>query len=176
MEIALDHFSGCNVIPNGAIIHPNGLCYVYSAGGNVVVSDLTNPNKQTFLTRHDDFITCLTLSSKGTYIASGQRGDNANVVVWNFLTGNPIYIFEEHDRHVQDVAFSLDERILASLGCKDDDKLIFWDMSNGSIIASSHKLPTGTICLKHGGYMKDTRSYLLGSGRRRSAALAFGSF
>jgi cilia- and flagella-associated protein 52 len=176
IELDIDHFCGTNTIKNGACFHPNGSSYISSSGSNVVISDVIDPHIQIVLPKHDDMITSITLSSQGKYIASGQRGDNADVVVWEFESQAIVFVFEEHDYMVEDLSFSLDEKILATLGNVEDGKLIFWDLSNGAIISSCSKLPTGTKCVKSGGFVKDikrknTGDYLFATGGQEGLML-----
>jgi len=49
-------------------------------------------------------------------IASGQRGENADVVVWDFAAKKPIYRLSEHDYEITLLAFSNDDRLLLSAG------------------------------------------------------------
>lgn len=155
--VEFDHFIGINSIPKGAIFHPNGQNYLFAAGGNIVVGHLTDPHSQEFLRKHDDYITCIALSSQGRFVASGQRGTNSNVVVWDFARREVLFVLEEHDQSVQAIAFSDDERMVATLGCPEDGKLCFWDMSNGYVIASSCKVPLGSKCLSFNGMVRDIK-------------------
>jgi len=159
MSASLDfeHFVGINAIPGGAKFHPNGNDYVYPAGGNLIVGDLTDPHKQDFLRAHNDYVTCVAVSKSGQLLASGQRGNDPNAYVWDFERKSVLYTLEEHDGHVQALAFSHDEKILASIGSSEDHKLLLWDMSTGAVIASSCKLPTGTLCVCWGGFIRDIK-------------------
>lgn len=157
-SVEFDHLMGFNVFSNAAIFHPNGKNYVCSSGGNIIIGDLMDVHSQTFLRKHDDIITCLTVSVSGKYIASGQGGEHPDVYIWEFGSNEPIYRFEEHDDYIQSVSFSLDERIMASVGSDGDAKLLIWDLSNGCIIASASRLPAGTMFVScEGGYMKDIK-------------------
>ena len=49
-------------------------------------------------------------------LASGQRGDNSDVVVWNFENKKAIFRLSEHDHEVTHVDFSHDDRLLISCG------------------------------------------------------------
>ena len=155
-SIEFDHSMGFNVLP--AIFHPNGQNFVYSSGGNIVIGDLMDAHSQVFLRKHDDVITCLTVSVSGKYIASGQGGEHPDIYVWDFETREVLHRFEEHDYKVEALSFSLDERILASIGNSDDGKLMVWDLSNGCIIASANRIPAGTSFVScDGGYIKDIK-------------------
>lgn len=152
-----EHFIGFNTIPNGTLFHPNGVNYIFSNGGNLVIGDLLNAHSQEFLRRHDDYITCVALSNDGKLIATGQRGENADIFIWDFETRRVLYKFEEHDKMVQALAFSTDGKLLASVGGPEDGNLIVWDMSNGCIVSSAARISPGTCCASFGGFIKDIK-------------------
>lgn len=53
-------------------------------GGLISACNLQgDPTKQVQLRGHDDQITAFAMSSNGTMLASGQRGANSDVVVWD---------------------------------------------------------------------------------------------
>lgn len=155
--VEFEHFIGINVIPNSTHFHPNGQKYIFSSGACLVIGDLIDAHAQEFLRRHDDSVTCITMSSSGRLLASGQKGENADVYVWDFEGRRVAFRFEEHDFAIQDIAFSEDEKLLASLGNQEDGKLIVWDLSNGCIVASSGKLALGTTCVTFAGFVKDIK-------------------
>lgn len=176
MALDFDHFTGFNAISDGAMFHPDGNVYVGSAGGNVILTDLIDSSKQEFLRGHSDNVTCLAVSKSGALLASGQKGEESNVYVWDFETRQRLYCLEEHDHAVQAVAFSHDEKILATIGNHEDRKLYLWDMSTGNIVAFSNKLPVGTLCVQFGGFIKDlkrrnTDHYLLCTGGKEGIML-----
>ena len=167
--LEFDHFIGFNTIPNGVKFHPNNMNYIYASGGNIVIADLIDPHIQHILRKHDDYITVLELSKSGELIASGQRGNNSNIIIWSFQTHEILFIFEEFDVSVQGLSFTYDDKILSSLGAFDDAKILHWDLSSGGIIASSHKLGPQTTCILNGGFFKDikrrdTQNYVSATG------------
>ncbi len=156
MSLEFEHFIGLNTIQQGALFHPNGQKYVFSSGAKVVIGDLMDPHQQDFLRSHDDVVTALALSPRGNMIASGQRGEHSDICIWNFETKERLFKFEEHDHMIQCLAFSDDEKILASIGNSDDGNLILWDTSNGCIITSA-RIPTGTNFIIFNGFMRDIK-------------------
>ena len=62
---------------------------------------------QGFLRGHDADITCMAVSRSGRFMATGQRGMNADVRVWDLATGTCVHVLSEHDEGVACVAFSL---------------------------------------------------------------------
>ena len=156
-QLDFEHFIGINATPGGAQFHPNGRDYVFPAGGNVIIGDLTDPHKQDFLRAHNDSVTTVAVSPLGSLVASGQKGEDSNVCVWDFQEKKVLYTFEEHDFGIQSLAFSHDEKVLATLGFSEDHKLLIWDMSTGAVIASSVKVPLGTLCVTFGGFLRDIK-------------------
>ena len=159
VALEFEHFIGVNPIPRGAQFHPDGQHYVFAAGGNVVLGDITDPHKQEFLRKHDDYVTVVQLSKRGNFIGSGQRGSNSNVVIWSYETREIMFICEENDEVVTAIDFSEDEKIVATLGgnLEIGGNLIFWDMSTGYIIAASGKIPPRTNCLSFNGKVRDIK-------------------
>jgi len=157
MSLEFEHFMGTNTIAQGALFHPDGQKYVFSSGACVVVADLLDPNKQEFLRYHDHLVTCLALSPSGKYIASGQYGEHSDVFVYDYTEKRVVFQLEEHDKGLQVLAFSQDEKVLVTIGVAEDNNMIFWDLSNGCIIASSNKLPLNTKCASFMGFVKDIK-------------------
>ena len=71
--LELDHTTGFNTsVKNSLYLHTNLKDYIYIVGGIVVISEMNNPNKQRRLLGHNDYITSLSLSHNGEFIASGK--------------------------------------------------------------------------------------------------------
>ena len=126
--VELDHaigFSG--KVNNSVFLHPNSKNYVSIAGSSIVSGDLNDPHSQHFLAAHDDLITCISMSNNGNLIASGQGGDNSDVVIWDFNSKRAMYRLSEHDYAVANLCFSHDDRLLISAGNSLDGKLFIWN-------------------------------------------------
>ena len=135
-QVELDHsigFSG--PVVDSVHLHPGAREYILIAGSSIVVRDIQDPHNQHFLTAHDDFISCLAVSNNGSLLASGQKGENSDIVVWNFGTKQATYRLSEHDHEVCHLAFSHDDRLLMSTGNQLDGKMFIWNMANGHIVA-----------------------------------------
>lgn len=111
-------------------------------GSSIVVRDISDPHNQHFLTAHDDQITCLAISNQGRLLASGQKGENSDVVIWDFDAKKAIYRLSEHDHEVSNLAFSHDDRLLLSTGNTLDGKLFIWNLANGHIVSSLPLVPS----------------------------------
>lgn len=178
----LEHAIGFNgTLRNCLLFHPNGRDIVYAAGGCVVVSDLSDPHNQVFLRGHDDFISAMAMSASGRYIASGQVGENADVIVWDFEEKKLLYRMQTHDAGLACLSFSHDEKLLLSVGVPADNRILVWDMASGLMNAqatpSSERPPQPTVtCACWGGFFKDikrrdTANYMLATAGQRSLRL-----
>jgi len=128
-------------VRNGLILHPGDQHIIYPLGSTIVVKHLTE-NTQTFLQKggHDLSVSCLTLSASGKYLASGQHthmGFVAPIIIWDLETYEPVHRLELHKGNIQDLAFSHDEKYLVSLGGRDDNKIVVWDVEEGEAICGS---------------------------------------
>lgn len=128
-------------VPSGLILHPGDQHIIYPLGSTIVIKNLLD-NTQTFLQKdgHNRAVSCLALSSSGKYLASGQithMGFPAKVIIWNLETYEIAHTLVLHKGAVQDLAFSPGERYLATLGGRDDNKLVIWDVETGEAICGS---------------------------------------
>jgi len=160
--IELDHAIGYSgEILDSILLHPGQKDYISISGANVIIGDLADPHKQRFLKGHDDQVTCIAISHNGKLLASGQKGDNADVLVWSFDQGKLLYKLSEHDHMITTLDFSHDDRLLISCGNQLDGKLFIWDMSNGMIVSTTTVVPgiypTAITCAKFGGFTKDIK-------------------
>lgn len=92
-------------------------------------------------------------------LASGQRGENSDIVLWDFNEYKAIFRLSEHDHEVTAVSFSYDDKLLLSCGNTLDGKLFIWNTKNGHIVSSLAIIPSSfkeaPRCLTWGGYAKD---------------------
>ena len=153
----LEHAIGfCGRTANGLHVHPDGEILVYAQGGCVLIASLKDAHAQTFLRGHENMVTCLDMSASGALIASGECGDNSDVVVWDYETRVEKFRLQEHDLGVHRVHFSSDERFLLTVGL--DKKMLVWDMLNGMIVAKSGKLRQVPSCAAWGGRARDVKN------------------
>ena len=104
--------------------HPHGKHIVYSLGCKLIVKDVST-HKQTFLSGHSNNISCLACSPSGAYLASGQithMGFKADVIIWSFEERKLYCRLSLHKVKVQAVAFSPNDKYLATLGGRDDNR------------------------------------------------------
>lgn len=64
-------------------------------------------------------------------------GFPAQVILWNLETYEVMHRLVLHKGKVQDLAFSHNERFLATLGGRDDNKLVLWDVESGQAVCGS---------------------------------------
>jgi len=114
--------------------------YYMPVGANVVICNMDDPHDQQLLRGHDEEITAVTVSPRGTLLASGQKGSTkskgqeAPVLVWDLENGGKeLYQLLGHTHGILRLAFSPDERFLLATG--DDCLLYIWDMQTGEVVA-----------------------------------------
>lgn len=92
---------------------------------------------QTFLKGHDNEITSLCVSKSGKYVASGQKtfqGLKADIIIWNFADRSVLQRLSMHKGCINSLAFSPNDKFLASVGgFEDKNMLIVWDVEQSTI-------------------------------------------
>ena len=63
-----------------------------------------------------EWLSHTSMQASGRVAATGQCGRNADVVIWDVATGAIRARFQEHDIEVVQLTFSLDDRLLLSVG------------------------------------------------------------
>jgi WD40 repeat protein len=67
--LELEHCIGGNyTIPNSLIYHPNGKNTITFTGSAIIISDITDPHKQSFLHGHTGIISSLAMSANGFFL------------------------------------------------------------------------------------------------------------
>lgn len=161
LSLRLEHAMGYNgTVPNSTIIHPNLKNYIYIAGSVIVVAEMNDASKQLFLRGHDDEVTSIALSHNGDILASGQKGNNSDIIVWDFNSGKIMYKLSEHDFRIEILKFSQDDKLLFSSGNTEDKKQFIWDVSTGYIVSNCPTYPTKTVAMAWGYKIRDNRGSL----------------
>lgn len=114
-------------IPGGLVAHPDGQHIAYALGCTVIVKEVAS-KQQTFLSGHSDNVSCLACSPSGVYLASGQvthMGFKADVIVWQFADRQLYCRLTLHKVKVQALAFSPNDKFLATLGGQDDNRWVY---------------------------------------------------
>ena len=122
-------------VPGGVLLHPDDARLFYPLGSTIVVKHL-HTNAQHFLSKggHDHDISALALSPCGRFLASGQSthmGFTATVIAWDLSTMQALHKWPAHKGRVQSLSFSADSALLASIGGRDDMKLLVFDLASG---------------------------------------------
>ncbi|XP_072497161.1 cilia- and flagella-associated protein 52 isoform X1 [Notamacropus eugenii] len=126
-------------VPNGLICHPDQEHLVYPLGCTVLIESI-NTNKQYFLHGHGNNVSCVTVSSNGAYIASGQvtfMGFKADVILWDYEKKELIARLSLHKGKIEGLAFSPNSKYLASLGGPDDGSVVVWSVTKRDAICGS---------------------------------------
>ncbi|KAK8885543.1 hypothetical protein M9Y10_040992 [Tritrichomonas musculus] len=138
--------------PPCLFISPIDKSIIYPSSRYVVVENAKG--SQNFLSGLENNITCMDLSPKGRMIAAGEDGVRSDVVVWKAADRSLLFRFSEHDNGVLCLAFSQDERLLATYG--KEGRLIIWDMASGNIV--THRAFKRADAIKWGGRVPDVKN------------------
>jgi WD40 repeat protein len=150
--------SAAEVAPLSNAGAPASIRCLSAVGACVVVSDLLDPHSNAFLRGHASAISSCRLSPSGRLLATGERGVDSDVCVWELASGRVLRRFQEHDHGIAALAFSDDERLLASMGSDKDGLLILWDLSTGAQVARLKHNPSPSLCVAWGGFAKDIKN------------------
>jgi len=169
MECAIG-FNG--TIRDGLILRPDGYL-IYPLGSTIVVKDI-NRNTQAFMQGHSDEVTCLAISPDGTRVASGQKSKlgYADVILWDLdevisnantsdEAGELLHRLQLHKGMVRDLAFSDDNKFLASLGGQDDNSLVVWNVEKGEALCGSPAAQDSAHAVEWMSCMDDGSDYQL---------------
>ncbi|XP_037073171.1 echinoderm microtubule-associated protein-like 6 [Pollicipes pollicipes] len=110
---------------------------VYFTAGVGVVFRLAEKD-QKYFHGHNDDITSLAVSPDKTKVATGQLGDEPYICVWHPFTLETLSVLKDaHLIGIKRLGFSLDGKMLASLGMDDSNTLVVWDWQRGTSVAST---------------------------------------
>ena len=115
--------------------------YLKNMGNLVSYNNLSDPHDQRLLRGHDMPICAVSISCKGTYIASGQlgtkqfKGSAAPIFLWETQTCQRFKVLRGLTMKVNVIAFSTDEKMVSA--CGEDSLMYIWDVSTGEVIYGS---------------------------------------
>ncbi|OQR95137.1 microtubule-associated protein [Achlya hypogyna] len=116
---------------NNLRYNSDGQIVYHAAAVGVVYDRSTNTQKHHL--GHSDDILCLTMSSSGRFVATGERGKKPAIRVWDAQSGALLCELKGfHTRGVLSLAFALDEKTLASVGDDDDHSFGLWEDKGGA--------------------------------------------
>ena len=147
-------------IVDGLILHPDNETIIFPIGNQIVVRNVLKRQDQ-FLKGHSNYISSLTLSNSGRYLASGQKtysGFKADIIIWDLQIMSLIHRFSIHKYYIQSLSFSHDEKYLVSLGGAEDNYLIVWDVETGKAICGN---AAGTDVVHQVKYFNRTNDHIV---------------
>eukprot|EP00775_Hariotina_reticulata_P008043 gene8043-8238_t len=137
--IRIKHIKGFNGrLPGALQAHPSvqGLFY-YVAGSSVIAVFEGDPTKQVQLRGHDDEVTAFAMCPSGSLLATGQKGKNSDVIIWDTQQLSQKFRFQEHDIEVCALGFSADNKLLASVGNERERRVFVLDTATGKIVSNT---------------------------------------
>jgi WD40 repeat protein len=136
---------------------PASIRCISAVGACAVVSDLLDPHAQSFLRGHAGALSAVALSPTARLLATGERGYDSDVCVWELASGRVLHRLQEHDHGISALAFSDDERLLATVGAAQDGLILIWDLATGAQVTRLRAEPAPTLCAAWGGFVKDIK-------------------
>ncbi|KAK9540014.1 hypothetical protein VZT92_002490 [Zoarces viviparus] len=124
---------------SGLGVHPDGEHLIYPMGCSVILQRIKD-GKQEFLHGHTHHVTCISVSTSGSYIASGEvtlMGSHAAVIIWDYAQRTIYAQLLDHKVKVEALAFSPNEKYLVSLGGPDDSRIVVWNIETKQPICGS---------------------------------------
>nr|KAF6272205.1 hypothetical protein mMyoMyo1_020533 [Myotis myotis] len=123
------------------IWRPDTGFFAYTCGCLVVVEDLHSGSQQHWL-GHSEEISTLALSHDAQVLASASGSSGAasgcQIRIWDVPGGSCQQLLSHHCTAVQALAFSLDDRLLVTLGDYGDRTLALWSMATYELVSSAH--------------------------------------
>ena len=135
--LAIIGFSGKPL--DSLILHPDNETIIFPIGSQIIVRNVLT-RQDSFLRGHDNVISTMSLSKSGKYLASGQKtfsGFKADIIIWDLTTLSLIHRFSIHKVIIQSLDFSFNDKYLVSVGGRDDNNLIVWDVQTGKALSGA---------------------------------------
>eukprot|EP01063_Lacrimia_lanifica_P003319 TRINITY_DN11764_c0_g1_i1.p1 TRINITY_DN11764_c0_g1~~TRINITY_DN11764_c0_g1_i1.p1 ORF type:complete len:702 (+),score=226.37 TRINITY_DN11764_c0_g1_i1:67-2172(+) len=137
--LELEHIIGFNAGYGHCATHPSGESLYYLAGGNVICESTTSVHEQTFMRGTDGEAGLMCLSTSGRFLVTAQTtGGCPDAVVWDMVTKTVKFRVSEHEHKLAAMAMSSDEKLLLTVGGREDRRIVVWDVASGGIVSLSH--------------------------------------
>ena len=128
-------FSG--EVANSLHMHKASSSLIYALGSTLCVRELSTQT-QHFLKGHEKPINIMSLSASGNLIASADKqksGFLSTILLWDYETKSIKHHLKIHKESVQALAFSADDKYLASVGSLEDkSRVIIWCTETGKAL------------------------------------------
>lgn len=168
-DLSLESVIGFNgLVPNGLQYTPCGKYICYPLGSIIAVrSIISSGENHAFLdAENDQKVSCIALSKDGKYLVSGYTTEgsttkDAHAVIWdlpkaieNCDRGTPsaggcvLHYLYQHKGKIQAVDFNSDNTHVLTLGGRDDNDLVLWDVETGKKICGSPAATDAANCVR----------------------------
>jgi WD40 repeat protein/Ca2+-binding EF-hand superfamily protein len=130
LELEFVHGYQAQTASNNLRYNALGEVVFHAAGMGIVYN--RQQHGQRFFRLHDDDIACLDVSVDGSLVATGQKGAQPQVRVWDSSTCLQVACLPKfHRRGITSVAFSPDKRMVVSVGADVNHTVAVWRSASG---------------------------------------------
>ncbi|XP_050438711.1 mitogen-activated protein kinase-binding protein 1 [Adelges cooleyi] len=137
-KIKLERVIGLTVSTNSSLdVDGNTGTIAYPAGCTVVFHNPVLGTETHLSNVCRKSITCLTFSSDGRYLGTGECGHQSNVRVWDMNDYSQVAEFPGHKYGINCVAFSPNQKYLVSVGSQHDMIVNVWEWKSNLKYASN---------------------------------------
>uniref|UniRef100_A0A7N0U4G7 Mitogen-activated protein kinase-binding protein 1 n=1 Tax=Kalanchoe fedtschenkoi TaxID=63787 RepID=A0A7N0U4G7_KALFE len=138
-QLVLEEIIGLSVKNSNGLASSFGTSRcVYTAGCVAVVYNVELGTQQSHLMLPQTPpkpLSCVAISLDGRYVAAGEIGKQASVIVWDCELLSLISVLKGHQHGVVSIAFSPDGKHLVSAGSTSDGYICLWNWQSGTLVS-----------------------------------------
>jgi WD40 repeat protein len=115
--------------------------FTYFTLNNKLIIENTKTREQTVFSSSGVQLSCMAMSVDQKYLAVGEGSQNkqggANIYLYDIEKKKKINTLPFHQKGIQSMAFSYDNKYLISLGVQGESMLAIFEISSGTVVAQS---------------------------------------
>ena len=112
--------------------------FTYFTLNNKLIIENTKTREQTVFCNSGVQLSCMAMSSDGKYLAVGEGSQNkqgvALIYIYDVEKKAKISSLPFHQKGIQSMAFTYDNKYLVSMGVQGENMLAIWALSSGNVI------------------------------------------
>ncbi|CAF1523360.1 unnamed protein product [Adineta ricciae] len=152
LPVNLEHVLGFTSVSN-AFVAQNQSMIAYAAGSTIVLYDKDTFKQDFVINKTCRTITCMSLSSDGRYLATGESGHDPKIRIWDLTSDRKKCIeLGDHQFAIDSICFLKKTSCFISIGSIHDGKICVWDFRRKIKVASNKCLVSirRVVCAEDG--------------------------